>query len=367
MILKMKYIDEYRSKPIIKGLTEKINQHLSRTEQEIVLMEVCGTHTMAISRSGLRKVLSSKLRLVSGPGCPVCVTPNYYLDKAIAYARKQGIIIVTFGDMLKVPGSSSSLEKEKASGRDIRVVYSSLDGLKIAEDNPEKKIVFLGVGFETTAPTLGATIKIAKEQNIKNFFVFSGHKTMPLAMRALVSGNGININGFICPGHVSTIIGAIPYAFIPEEYNISCVITGFEPVDIAQGIYMLIENIIGPLKPRVQIQYKRTVKKEGNPKAIQLMQDVFEETDSQWRGLGDIPGSGLKIRDAYRDFDAEKNIEVKVEKTKETIEWICGEVLKGLKTPLDCRLFKKKCTPTNPVGACMVSSEGTCSAYYKYE
>jgi len=267
----------------------------------------------------------------------------------------------------RIPGSSSSLEKEKASGQDIRVVYSSLDGLKIAEDNPEKKIVFLGVGFETTAPTLGATIKIAKEKNIKNFFVFSGHKTMPPAMRALVSSNGVKINGFICPGHVSTIIGAIPYAFIPEEYNISCVITGFEPVDIAQGIYMLIENIIGPLKPRVQIQYKRTVKKEGNPRAIQLMQEVFEETDSQWRGLGDIPGSGLKIRDAYRDFDAEKNIEVKVEKTKETIECICGEVLKGLKTPLDCQLFKKKCTPTNPVGACMVSSEGTCSAYYKYE
>ncbi len=367
MILKMKYIDEYRSKPIIKGLTEKINQRLCQTEQEIVLMEVCGTHTMAISRSGLRKILSPKLRLVSGPGCPVCVTPNYYLDKAIAYARKQGIIIITFGDMLKVPGSSSSLEKEKASGQDIRVVYSSLDGLKIAQDNPDKKIVFLGVGFETTAPTLGATIKIAKEKNIKNFFVFSGHKTIPPAMRALVSSNGININGFICPGHVSTIIGAIPYAFIPEEYNISCVITGFEPVDIAQGIYMLIENIIGHLKPGVQIQYKRTVKKEGNPRAIQLMQEVFEETDSQWRGLGDIPGSGLKIRDAYRDFDAEKNIEVKVEKTKETMKCICGEVLKGLKTPLDCQLFKKKCTPTNPVGACMVSSEGTCGAYYKYE
>ena len=367
MILKMKYIDEYRSKPIIKGLIEKINRRLSQTEQEIVLMEVCGTHTMAISRSGLRKVLSPKLRLVSGPGCPVCVTPNYYLDKAVAYARKQGIIIVTFGDMLKVPGSSSSLEKEKTDGRDIRVVYSALDGLKIAEDNLEKKIVFLGVGFETTAPTLAATIKIAKEKNIKNFFVFSGHKTMPPAMRALVNSDGIDINGFICPGHVSAIIGAVPYLFIPQEHSIACVITGFEPVDIVQGIYMLIENITSPLKPRVQIQYKRTVKKEGNPKAIDLMNEVFEETGSGWRGLGDIPGSGLKIRGAYQDFDAEKNIEVEVEKTKETKGCICGEVLKGLKTPLDCQLFKKKCTPTNPVGACMVSSEGTCSAYYKYE
>lgn len=366
MILKMKYIDEYRSKPIIKGLTEKINQRLSQTEGEIVLMEVCGTHTMAISKSGLRKVLSPKLRLVSGPGCPVCVTPNYYLDKAIAYARENGVIIVTFGDMLKVPGSSSSLEKERAKGRDIRVVYSSLDGLKIAEDNPEKKIVFLGVGFETTAPTLGATIKIAKQKNIKNFFVFSGHKTMPLAMRALVSSNGVKINGFICPGHVSTIIGAIPYGFIPQEYNISCVITGFEPVDIAQGIYMLIENITGPLKPRVQIQYKRTVKEEGNPRAIDLMNEVFEEADSNWRGLGDIPGSGLKIRDAYQAFDAEKNIEVKVEQTRQDKGCICGEILKGTKTPIDCKLFKKRCTPSNPVGACMVSSEGTCSAYYKY-
>ncbi len=362
----MKYIDEFRNPELTKKLIAKISGMVSDYKKDIILMEVCGTHTVAISRAGLRKLFPSNLKLLSGPGCPVCVTPNNYLDRAIAYCRRNDVILVTFGDMMRVPGSTSSLEKEKSRGGDVRVVYSPIDALKIAKDNPKKKIIFLGVGFETTSPTIAATIKTAEDQNIKHFFVYSGHKIMPPAMKALVADKEVHINGFICPGHVSTIIGSVPYEFIPEEYNIPCVIVGFEPLDIVEGVYMLVKQIIDKEKPSVQIQYTRSVKREGNPKALALMGKVFEREDSNWRGLGMIPDSGLKIRKEFSAFDALKNIEVEVEPTKENKQCICGEVLRGVESPLSCKLFKKACTPENPIGACMVSSEGTCAAYYKY-
>lgn len=363
----MKYIDEYRDVGLIQKLVEKIHHMLQDYPKELVLMEVCGTHTMAIFRSGVQKLLPKNIRLLSGPGCPVCVTPNHYLDKAIAYARRDDAIITTFGDMMRVPGSSSSLEKEKSKDGDIRVVYSVMDALKIAKENPDKKVIFLGVGFETTAPTLAVTIKMAKEKNIQNFFVFSGHRLIPPAMEALVSAQELHIDGFICPGHVSTIIGSRPYEFIAAEYNISCVVTGFEPLDIVQAIFMLAQEIVEKRPPKVQIQYSRSVKEEGNLRALGLMGEVLKITDSQWRGIGDIPESGLRIEDAFSSFDAEANIEAEVEETKENKGCICGSVLRGIKTPLDCKLFRKECTPENPIGACMVSSEGTCAAYFKYQ
>jgi hydrogenase expression/formation protein HypD len=335
--------------------------------REIVLMEVCGTHTMSISRSGLRRLLPENIRLLSGPGCPVCVTPNYYLDKAIAYARKKDVLLTTFGDMIKVPGSSSSLEKEKGERANIFVVYSPLDALKIAQNNPEKKIIFLGVGFETTAPTLAATLQIARRKKIQNFLIFSGHKLIPPAMEALLKDQELHLDGFICPGHVSTIIGSKPYEFIARDYHIPCVIAGFEPLDVVQAIFMSVQEIVEKRPPQVQIQYSRLVKEEGNKKALELMEEVFETEKSNWRGLGDIPGSGLKIKENFFAFDAEVNLPVEAEKTRENKACICGAILRGVKTPLDCSLFKKECRPENPVGACMVSSEGTCAAYFKYE
>ncbi|MBL7081872.1 MAG: hydrogenase formation protein HypD [Candidatus Omnitrophica bacterium] len=362
----MRYIDEYRDRGITQKLIKKMLNIVSDYSSPIVLMEVCGTHTMSIFRSGLRNYLPDNIRLISGPGCPVCVTPNSYLDKAIAYARKDDVIIVTFGDMIRVPGSSSNLEKEKSTGRQVRVVYSCLDALSIAQDNPDKKVIFLGVGFETTVPTLAATIKIAKEKKIRNFFVFSGHKVIPPAMQALVKERSPHIDGFICPGHVSTIIGSKPYEFIVRDYHVPCVIAGFEPVDVTQAIFMLAQQIVEKKSPVVEIQYSRSVKEEGNRKALDLMEEVFESEDSNWRGLGIIPESGLKIKQAFSDFDAELSIEVEVEMTKEDKGCICGAILRGIKTPLDCVLFKKQCRPENPIGACMVSSEGTCAAYFKY-
>ncbi|HIE44543.1 MAG TPA: hydrogenase formation protein HypD, partial [Candidatus Omnitrophica bacterium] len=312
----MKYIDEFRDPNITKRLIKKINEMVRDYKQQIKLMEVCGTHTVAISRSGLRRLFPSNLRLLSGPGCPVCVTPNGYLDRVIAYSRREDVIITTFGDMVKVPGSSSSLEREKGRGGDIRVVYSVMDALKIAEESQNKKVIFLGVGFETTSPTIAATIKMAQERNINNFFVYSGHKIIPPAMEVLLKDREVHLNGFICPGHVSTIIGSIPYEFIPQKYSIPCVIAGFEPMDVVEGIYMLVRQIVNRERPTVQIQYTRSVKREGNKKAVSLLHRVFKVKISDWRGIGTIPASGLEIREEFSPFDAERHIEVDVEPTR---------------------------------------------------
>jgi hydrogenase expression/formation protein HypD len=363
----MKYVDEYRDSRLFRKITQRIHAKLEGFGGELVFMEVCGTHTMAIFRSGIKTLLPRNIRLISGPGCPVCVTPNEFLDKAIAYARMRDVIIVSFGDMLRVPASVSSLEKERAKGARVKIVYSSLDALTIARENPGKKIIFLGVGFETTTPTVAATIKLAKEQRLHNFFVLSAHKLIPPAMKVLVESDDLNIDGFICPGHVSTIIGSRPYQFIADDYNIPCVIAGFEPLDIIQSVYILTESVMDKKRASVNIQYKRSVKEAGNPAAVKVMREVFEESDSNWRGLGVIPKSGLKIQDHFKNFDAESNIEVKIDEPRENADCICANVLKGTKTPFDCKLFRTACTPENPIGACMVSSEGTCAAFYKYE
>ena len=329
------------------------------------LMEVCGTHTMAVARYGLKELLPPEVRLVSGPGCPVCVTPNGYIDHAVALCRVEGVTVVTFGDMMKVPGSSSSLERERADGRDVRVVYSPLDGLRLASEQPERKVVFLGIGFETTVPGVAASILEADRSGVSNFLVLSAHKVMPPAMEALAGDPEIEVDGFLCPGHVSVIIGAEAYRFIAEDYGIPCVVAGFEPLDVLRAVDMLAAQVVDD-RAEVEIQYRRAVRPEGNRKAWAFVEQVFERSDAGWRGIGTIEGSGLKIRDRFRRFDAAEMLEVDVEPTVEPKGCICGAVLKGTKTPGACGLFGKRCTPEHPVGACMVSSEGTCAAWFRY-
>ncbi|MDI6781682.1 MAG: hydrogenase formation protein HypD [bacterium] len=359
----MRFVDEFCDPKLAKGLIEAINGLVDR---EMVLMEVCGTHTVSIFKHGIRNLLAPFIKLVSGPGCPVCVTAAQDIDKAVWFSRQRDVILATFGDMIRVPGTTASLEKQRAKGRDIRVVYSVLDALDIARSNPTKRVVFLGIGFETTAPGIALSIHLAKEQGLENFFVYSCHKLIPPAMKALLESGEVRIDGFICPGHVSTIIGARPYKFIAEQYHIPCVITGFEPVDILQAILMLVK---AREKARVEIQYSRAVKPEGNVVAQQILAEIFEPIDAAWRGIGVIPDSGLKIRQKYSRFDASMAFEMPQDVNRVEADLsgcICGKILRGMATPPDCLLFGKACTIEEPIGACMVSSEGTCAAYYKY-
>jgi len=326
------------------------------------IMEVCGSHTMAISKFGLRQILPKNIRLISGPGCPVCVTAQNEIDAVIELSNKN-IVIATFGDLIRVPGNKSSLQKERAKGKEVRVFYSPLDALKYAEENPQKEVVFIGIGFETTVPTVALTIKEARERNIKNYSVYSLHKTMPKALRALLVG-GSNVQGFLLPGHVSAITGSRIYEFLPEEFGVGGVISGFEAEDILMSIVMLLKNY---KNPTIEIQYKRVVKEEGNIEAQKIIEEVFEPCDSTWRGLGEIKGSGLKIRNKYKDFDAALKFDIKpIGDEIEVKGCRCGDVLKGRIYPNECPLFGRVCTPDNPVGPCMVSSEGSCAAFYKY-
>ncbi len=357
----MKYIEEYRKRDLILSVAEKLKK-VSR--KEIVLMEVCGGHTMAIHRFGLTSLLPANIKLISGPGCPVCVSSQHYIDQAMAYSRVEGMIITTYGDLIRVPGSTTSLEKERANGSDVRIIYSVLDALEIAKKNPAKNVIFLGIGFETTAPATAAAILQAEKESIGNFFVLSAHKIMPPVMKALVS-EGVKIDGFIAPGHVSAITGTAIYNDLADVCRLGVVVSGFEPADMMQAILMLAMQIEGGA-PKVEIQYQRVVHREGNKIAQKILTDVFELRDDQWRGLGVIPASGLKIREHFSTFDAEKNFDIEVPASSEPKGCICGKILRGLKTPLDCGLFAKQCTPGDPVGACMVSGEGTCATYYKY-
>jgi len=357
----MKYIDEYRNKALVMSLIDKITKTVSR---DYTFMEVCGGHTAAIHRFGIPALLPARVKLISGPGCPVCVTGTAYIDKAIAYSKIEEVVITTFGDMIRVPGSLSSLEKEKAAGADIRIVLSALEALEIARTNPEKKIIFLGIGFETTAPGTAVTIKLSEKNDINNFFLLSGHKVMPPAMEAIIK-EGVNLDGFICPGHVATITGSDIFNFIPEKFNLACVITGFEPADILQSILMLMLQV-NLNAPKVEIQYKRAVTELGNTIARNHLYQIFETCDEHWRGLGVIPGSGLKLRKEYERFNIEKIMPVNVRSNEEDVLCICPDILRGFKTPADCTLFSKICVPENPAGACMVSNEGACNAWYKY-
>ncbi len=358
----MKYIDEYRDGKVSRGLSQKINE---TSRRPVRLMEICGTHTMSIFRHGLRSLLPETIDLVSGPGCPVCVTAMEEVDRSVKLARSPGVVVTTFGDMLRVPGTHTSLDQEKAGGADVRVVYSTFDALKIAGQVPKKEVVFLGIGFETTAPTVAAAIKTAHQNQCSNFSVLSAHKLLPPAMEALLSGGDLDIHGFICPGHVTTIIGTSAYEAITSRYRIPCVVVGFEPIDILQGILMLVEQIETE-RAEVEIQYVRGATAGGNPGALSIMREVFEPCDSPWRGLGTIPGSGLAIRGAFSAIDARTRFDLDVPPAKEPPGCSCGEILRGTARPLDCKLFRKTCSPRNPVGPCMVSSEGTCAAYFKY-
>jgi hydrogenase expression/formation protein HypD len=357
----MKYADEYRDKELVLKLAEEIRNN---SKKRISLMEVCGGHTMSIQRFGIPALLPDTIRLLSGPGCPVCVSSRNYLDRAIAYSRLHDVIICTYGDLIRVPGSTSTLDREKSQGRDIRIVYSVMDALKIAASNPGKKVIFLGIGFETTAPASAASVIGAKRQGIENFFLFSSHKIMPPAMAALID-EGVRIDGYIAPGHVSTITGDSIYRDISEKYGLGCVIAGFEPVDLMESILMLVRQIENN-DQKVEIQYKRAVRPDGNARAREMLEEAFLLRDDWWRGLGILPSSGLGLRESYSAFDAEKMFTVDVEPTREDKGCICGEILKGLKNPKQCALFARSCTPENPAGPCMVSNEGACAAYYRY-
>ena len=358
----MKFISEFRRSELAEGLISQIHRR-SRTPARF--MEFCGGHTVTIFRYGIRQVLPRTLDMVSGPGCPICVTANADLDKAIAFSQIPEVIIATFGDMLKVPGSHSSLQQVKADGADVRMVYSTMDALKIAEDNPDKSVIFLGIGFETTAPTIAASILQAEEKGIRNYYVLSLHKLCPPVIRALLDSGEVRLHGLICPGHVSAIIGSHPWEFIARDYGIPCVVSGFEPLDILQCVDMLVAQIENG-ESRVEIAYRRGVRPEGNQQALKLMEQVFEPCPAQWRGIGEVPDSGLKLREEYQHFDAELAFDIAPGLTYEPVGCICGDILRGVKTPADCRLFGKACTPEHPVGPCMVSSEGSCSAHYLY-
>jgi len=349
----------------IKQLTQQtVDKIHALSAKPITLMEVCGGHTMAIQKAGIPSLLPPHIKLISGPGCPVCVTDLEYIDRAITYARLPHIIIATFGDLMRVPGSNETLYDVKAEGADIRVVYSALEALRLARDYPLKKVIFLAIGFETTAPGTAVAIREAQLMNMDNLMVLSAHKLMPPAMEAILQ-EGIPIHGYLAPGHVCTITGADIFQFIPQQYHLPVVVSGFESLDILQSILLLVYQIEKG-QSRLEIQYKRVVSDAGNKKAQGILNDVFEPQACWWRGLGILPKSGLKIKHAYKSFDARERLPMEIPPTQENEACICGEILKGLKTPPDCPLYKTICHPDHPIGACMVSSEGACQAHYRY-
>ena len=358
----MKFVEEYRDPELGKKLLDRIHR---RSHKPARLMEFCGGHTVAIFKYGLRQLLPPNIEMLSGPGCPVCVTTSADLDKAIALGHMPGVIITSFGDMIRVPGSRSSLQQARAAGADVRIVYSAQDALAIARDNPAKSVVFIGIGFETTAPTIAASVLQAEKEKIKNYYVLSLHKICPPIMKAILDLGEVRLDGIICPGHVSAIIGSRPYQFLADDYHIACAVSGFEPVDILLAVDLLVEQIENG-RPQVEIAYRRGVKPEGNPSALRLMDSVFDIGDADWRGIGIVPASGLQFKKQYEQFDAARHFDIKTSPTREPKGCICGAVLRGVSTPNDCKLFHAACTPEHPVGPCMVSSEGSCATYYQY-
>ncbi len=342
------------------ALVAKILSQINDYKKNIRIMEVCGSHTMAIGKWALRKLLPDNIHLISGPGCPVCVTPPSVIDSLI---NLKSVTIATFGDLLRLPGNYGTLEDARAAGLDVRIVYSPLDALKIAQN---QETIFIGIGFETTIPGIAHTIRLAKKNNISNFSVLPAFKLIPPALKALLEFDDINIDAFLLPGHVSVILGSHAYKFLPEKYNIGGVITGFEPLDILIAINMIITQLETG-KPRIINEYKRVVSSYGNIPAQHAINDVMEVQDSYWRGLGYIPQSGLGINDDFRQFDAIHKYDLRITDQEIQSGCQCGDVLKGKILPAQCPLFATKCSPENPVGPCMVSSEGSCAAYYKYE
>lgn len=358
----MKYVDEFRDPQLARKLLGSI---WARSKRPVRFMEFCGGHTHAIFRHGLRQMLPPTVELRSGPGCPVCVTADADLDRAIAMARLPGVILATFGDMLKVPGSYGSLQTAKAEGADVRIVYSTLDALQIARDCPDRAVIFLGVGFETTAPTVAASIMAAEAEGLGNFYVLSLHKLTPPATRAILDTGEVWLAGIIGPGHVTTVIGSQAWEFLPWEYSIPCAVTGFEPLDILRAVDQMVEMVEAG-RPAVVNAYSRSVRPEGNRTALDVMAAVFEVDEAQWRGLGRVSASGLRLRPAYARFDAALAFPVDPGPTRQHRGCRCGDVLRGSVDPPECPLFRRVCNPAQPVGPCMVSAEGACAAWYQY-
>lgn len=338
----------------------------ARSTRPVRLMEFCGGHTHAILRFGIPDLLPPTVELLSGPGCPVCVTSAADLSRAIALASIPGAILTTFGDMMRVPdGKGHSLARARAEGADIRIVYSPLDALEVARQNPHRPVIFLGVGFETTAPMVASAILAAEAAHIRNFYVFSTHKLTPPATRAILDAGEVHLSGIIGPGHVTTVIGLEAWRFLPQKYGVPCAIAGFEPLDILRAILALVE-MVETGKPDVANTYPRSVRPQGNPVALNATERVFEVAEAEWRGIGTLPASGLRLREEYAPYDAARAFPVEVAPAREPPGCRCGDVLRGALKPTECPLFARVCTPQNPVGPCMVSAEGACAAYYQY-
>jgi hydrogenase expression/formation protein HypD len=358
----MQYLDEYRDCKAVSVLAEQIN---SVVKKNWSIMEVCGGQTHTIMKYGLEDMLPLKINLIHGPGCPVCVTSIEMIDKAIELAYREDVVLTSYGDMLRVPGSESDLLKVKANGGDVRIVYSPLDAIKMAEREKEKKIVFFAVGFETTAPATAMSISLANKKRLRNYFVLCSHVLIPPAIELLLGSDNSGIDGLLAPGHVCSIIGYEDFIPLAAKYKKPIVVTGFEPVDILQGILMLVCQLERN-KYNVENQYSRSVKREGNLAAQKLLDNFFLTVECNWRGIGTIEKSGYKLKDEYSDYNAEKVFNLRPIKSIESKDCIAGEILQGLMRPVDCKLFGRECTPDNPLGAPMVSSEGTCSAFYRY-
>ncbi len=360
----MRFIDEFRDSELAKRVVREIERIAEG--RRLRIMEICGGHTHTIYRYGLHDVLPANIELVHGPGCPVCVLPMGKVDDAIAIAKHDGVILATFGDMMRVPGSEGSLIDAQADGADVRMVYSPLDALKLAHQNPDRKVVFFAIGFETTAPGTAVTLMRAKQLGIRNFFVFCNHVLVVPAIKALLDSPETQLNGFIGPGHVTTVIGSKAWEFIPKDYGKGIVISGFEPLDMLQAIYMLVRQLIEG-EPKVSVQYTRAVRPDGNSKAKEVMAQVFDLRDTfEWRGLGWIEKSALKLKTEFAEFDAELHFNLPRRQVSDPKVCQCGEVLRGAILPWECKVFGTACTPEHPIGACMVSSEGACAAVYQY-
>ncbi len=358
----MKCADEFRSREITAPLLQELRETV---DKPIRIMEVCGTHTMSIFRHGIRSLLPREVSLLSGPGCPVCVTPASHINAFVAAASLPDTIVATFGDLIRVPGTSGSLADARSRGGQVEIVYSPMDALTLAKNTPGKNVVFPAIGFETTAPTIAATVLTAKNMKVDNFFILSAGKTMPNALKQLMSDPELTVDGLLCPGHVSAVIGSDAYYPIAEEYSLCCAVAGFEPADILAGLLSLARQI-RRRSPTVENCYTRAVSAEGNLRACRLMEQVFTEVDSEWRGLGVIPKSGLELKEDFAGFDAARCLDIRPEPAREPKGCKCGDILKGRLLPPDCPLYGTRCTPLSPVGPCMVSSEGTCAAYYRY-
>jgi len=358
----LKYLDEFRDPELAKGLLAEIERTVT---QPWVIMEICGGQTHAIMRYGIDQLLPPEITLVHGPGCPVCVTPLETIDRALAVAAREDVIFTSFGDMLRVPGSRDDLFRVKSRGGDVRMVYSPLEAVKMARENPDREVVFLAVGFETTAPGNAMAVKQAAAEGLTNFSEIVSHVLVPPAMEAILSSPQNLVQGFLAAGHVCTIMGWDEYEPIAARYRVPIVPTGFEPVDILEGILKTVQ-LLESDQPGVENQYLRVVREEGNPVARAVVEEIYEVCDRKWRGIGMIPGSGLKVRDELAAFDAEKKFQVEGIVTEEPEICIAGEILQGLKKPNECPAYGKECTPTTPLGATMVSSEGACAAYHKY-